>query len=100
MNPHGMYLAMLLSNARRAEAAALLLAAEPAPARIELLMPDGQSRPFPAPPLETVRALIELLETGERDFSANVHSARIEQVEITRAPGRLNARIDAWEIEK
>lgn len=99
MNSHTMYLAMLLSHARRSNASALLLAAEPAPARIEMLMPNGDSRPFPAPAPEQVRDLIVLLESGEREFSATVHTAKITDVEITRMKGRLNARIESWEIE-
>ena len=98
MNSHPMYLAMLLSHARRAGAAALLIAAEPEPARIEMLLPNGATQPFPAPAAASVRDLIVLLESGEREFSATVHTAVIEDVEITRSPGRLNAKIAAWNI--
>src|SRR5437879_4587113 len=99
MNNHDTYLAMILANAKRADASALLLVAEPAPARIAMLMPDGESKPFPAPPGEIVRGLIELLEAGEREFAASVYSACVQEVEIDRAAGRLSARIGSWSIE-
>jgi hypothetical protein len=90
---------MILTNARRADAQALIIAAEPAPCRVGMIACDGESKPFPTPPADVLRAIIERLEAGERTFEANVYKVEIQDVDIERAPGRLHARINSWSIE-
>jgi hypothetical protein len=93
-----MFLAMILTNARRADAQALIIAVEPAPCRVGMIACDGESKPFPTPPAEVLRDIIARLEAGERCFEANVHKVEVQDVEIERAPGRLHARINSWSI--
>ena len=100
-----MFLAMVLTNAKRAEARAVILTvggpgtATEMHARIDMLLLDGSSQPLSAPPATILGQIIAALEQGQRVFTASVHAATIAQVNVTRAEANKIAYISQWSIE-
>jgi len=99
MASHDSFLAMVLTNAKREEAAELTLTVEREKARIEMLLPDGSRRPLSAPPCEILIKIIESLEQGQVQFASSVYSATVEDVQVQRGVDGMVAHITRWSIE-
>lgn len=99
MAKHDMFLAMILQNARRAEARGVVLTVERQVSRIDMLLLDGSCRPLNAPPADILLKIIESLESGQRDFSSSVFAANIETVHIQRGAENTVAHIERWTME-
>jgi hypothetical protein len=94
-----MFLAMVLTNAKREEARALTLTVDRAEVRIDMLLLDGSSRQLSAPPSEIMIKIIETLEGGERTFESSVYSITIDAVDVQRGPDNMVAYISQWNME-
>lgn len=94
-----MFLAMVLTNARRGEARAVTLSVEGEEPRIDLLMGDGSGQRLVAPPAEVLLKIMESLEAGQTSFSSSVYAATIEQVAVQRSAQGMRAEISQWSIE-
>jgi len=94
-----MFLAMVLTNAKREEARALTLTIDRAESRIDMLLLDGSSRQLSAPPPEIMIKIIEALETGERTFESSIFSITIDAVDVQRGPDNMVAYISQWNME-
>jgi hypothetical protein len=99
MAMHDMFLAMVLTNAKRAEARALVFTVDPDQARIDMLLLDGSSQQLQAPPPEVIVKIIELLDEGERNFQSSVYAATVEKVQVMRGPDRVQAYVSEWSID-
>ena len=99
MAKHEMFLSMVLTNARRIEARAVVLSVDGETSRIDMLLLDGSSQPISAPPSDILLRIIEDLEDGQTQFQASVHSATVEKVNITRMSDGKIAYISQWNIE-
>ena len=98
MAKHDMFLAMILQNARRAEARGVMLTVDRAETRIDLLLLDGSCQPLSAPPPEIMLKIIESLERGQRDYSSSVFTATIEIVHVQRGIDNTVAHIERWNM--
>jgi len=99
MNKHDMFLAMVLTNAKRAEARGVVLTIDRAEARIDMLLLDGSSQPMTPPPAEILMKIIANLERGEREFVSHVFVILIDDVTIQRGPETTVAHIAKWSME-
>jgi hypothetical protein len=99
MAAHDMFLAMILTNARREEARAIVLTVENATPQIHMLLLDGSTRPLTPPPAEILIKIIESLEQGQTDFRSSVFAVAIETVDVQRGPTGMTASISSWTIE-
>jgi hypothetical protein len=93
-----MFLAMVLTNAKRAEASEVVLTVEADKSRIDMLLLDGSSQPLTAPPPEVLLRIIAVLEGGQNEFCSNVFTVTVEKVEVERGSGTATARIRNWSI--
>ena len=98
MASHGMFLAMVLANAKRQEARGVVLTVERDRPGIHMLLLDGSSQPLVAPPAEVLMQILTSLEEGQRQFSSNVYAASIEEVTVKREGEGMSAHISAWSI--
>lgn len=94
-----MFLAMVLTNAKRKEACSLTLVVDRAQPRIDMQFLDGSTQPLVPPPPEVLLQIITGLEQGQREFSSSVFAATIEDVAVQRGPDSMRAHIAAWSIE-
>ena len=99
MATHDMFLAMILTNARREEARALTLTVAAQKSSIEMTLADGTARTLSAPPPEVLTRIIENLAGGQTLFESSVFSVTVETVKLQREAGRLSACIFGWTIE-
>jgi len=99
MSKPDMFLAMILTNAKREEAKAVCFSVEGDRSRIDLLLLDGSSRKLAAPPPEIMIQIIERLEAGERQFESAIYSVVIERVSVRRGLEALFAEVEEWSIE-
>jgi hypothetical protein len=72
MATHNMFLAMILTNAKRAEARAVLLTVDKMQPRIDMLLLDGSSQPISAPPPDILLKIIESLDKGQTEYQSSV----------------------------
>jgi hypothetical protein len=93
-----MFLAMILTNAKREEARALTLFVEDERPGIDMLLLDGSCRQLSPPPAEIMLGIIESLEGGETLFESSVYSVTVEQVEVRRGSTSMIARISTWTV--
>ena len=93
-----MFLAMILTNAKREEAQTVELRVDATEARIELIQSGGSRRALVAPPGEILMGLIERLEQGQREFASSVFIATVDSVQITRTPHCTQAAVSSWTI--
>ncbi|HYG77851.1 MAG TPA: hypothetical protein VEK08_22790 [Planctomycetota bacterium] len=99
MKTHDMFLAMVLTNAKRAEARGVMLTVDRAESRIDMLLLDGSCQPMTPPPADVLLKIIERLEQGEREFTSSVFSIVIEEVSIQRGIDNTIAHISNWSME-
>ena len=99
MSKPEMFLAMVLTNAKREEARGLLLSVELQRAKIDMLLLDGSCRQLAAPPPEILQEIIDILENGQRQFSSSVYAVTVDKVRVERGSGRIAAHISSWMIE-
>lgn len=98
MASHGMFLAMVLANAKRQEARSVVLTVEALKPRIDLLLLDGSTQALAAPPAEVLLQILVSLEEGQRQFSSSVYAAHIEKVAVQRGADSVAAHISDWSI--
>jgi hypothetical protein len=98
MSKHNMFLAMVLTNAKREEASGVVLTVEGTQSRIDMLLHDGSSTPLTAPPPEILLKMIESLEQGETEFRSAVYEVTIEQVVVQRGADSMRAHVSVWNI--
>ncbi len=96
MAAHDMFLAMVLTNAKRAEARAVTLTVDRQQTRIAMQMLDGSSTPLSAPPAEVMIKIIESLEQGQTVFESAVYSITIESMDVQRGTDNMSACISTW----
>jgi hypothetical protein len=94
-----MFLAMILTNAKREEARRLTLSVAGDKPCIEMELDDGGTRMLSAPPVEVLIGIIQTLEQGKKVFESNVFSVRIETVSVRRGPADVVACVSKWTIE-
>jgi hypothetical protein len=94
-----MFLAMILTNAKREEARALTLRVEHSRPAIDMMLADGGTRQLSPPPAEIMVGIIELLENGETLFESSVYSVTIEEVQVQRTDCAMIAHINNWTVE-
>ena len=94
-----MFLAMILTNARREEARGVVLTVENAKPQIVMLLLDGTCQPLTPPPSDILVKIIESLEQGQREFQSSVFAVGIDTVDIKRGPSSMVASISEWTIE-
>ena len=99
MAAHDSFLAMILANARREEAKAVVLTVENSKSRIDILLLDGSSKPLTPPPPEVLVKIMDAMEDGQRAYTSSVFAAQIEGVTFKRGPSSLQATISEWSIE-
>jgi len=99
MATHGMFLTMVLANAKRQEARSVVLAVDGPRPRIDMLLLDGSSQALVAPPADVLLGIMASLEAGQRQFSSKVYEANISEVVVQRSVDGVTARISAWSIE-
>lgn len=93
-----MFFAMILQNARRAEARGVVLTVDREESRIDMLLLDGSCQPLTAPPAAVLMKIIESLERGQRAYTSNVFTATIETVHIQRGLDNTVAHIERWNM--
>ena len=96
---HDMFLAMILTNAKRAEARAVVLTIDKQQSRIDMLLLDGSSQPISAPPPEILLKIIDSLDKGQTEFQSSVYSATVEQVTVSRGADGMQAHVAVWNID-
>jgi hypothetical protein len=99
MATHNMFLAMILTNAKRAEARAVLLTVDKMQPRIDMLLLDGSSQPISAPPPDILLKIIESLDKGQTEYQSSVYSATVEEVTVSRGPDGVQAHVAVWKID-
>lgn len=94
-----MFLAMILTNAKREEARAITLTVDKMQTRIDMLLLDGSSQALSAPPPEILLRIIESLDQGQAEFRSSVYAATVEQVTVSRGADGVQAYIEVWSID-
>lgn len=93
-----MFLAMILTNAKREEARKLTLCVAGDEPRIEMELEDGSTRALSAPPVEVLIGIIQTLEQGKKVFESSVFSVQVETVSVRRGLTDVVACVSKWTI--
>lgn len=99
MSKPEMFIAMVLTNAKRKEAKSVCFTVEGDRTRIDMILLDGSSSKLPAPPPEIMIEMIETLEQGQRRFESAIYAVAIQKITVRRGLEAMLAEVEAWEIE-